>query len=82
MIRIPKVFYDDHVECCDLPAPPIAKQTKSHYWIDENHPDLPELLNNAEHYSDCAGIGWDFDGMLGMQSSARATVKAIHNAKG
>jgi len=80
LIRIPKVFYDDHVIGMNLPAPEVIRETKSHYFIDSKSKDLAELLNNANHYSDCAGIGWDFEGQLGMQSSARATAKAIRNA--
>ena len=43
----------------------------------DNNSKLAELFSDAKYYSDCAGIGWDFPGKLGMQSSARATVKAI-----
>ena len=75
--KIPKVFYDDHV-ARDLPSPTILHETKRHYWIDRDHPDTPELLNDARHYSDCAGFGWNMGSQgLGLQQSARATVNAI-----
>ena len=78
IFKIPKVFYDDHTVTCELPAPEVIKETKSHYYIDSTSNHLAELLSNAKHYSDCAGQGWDFGNQLGMQSSARATVKAIN----
>ena len=85
MIRIPKRFYDDHVER-DLEAPEIIKETKRHYYINKYPSDyLAELLSDAKYYSDCAGEGWNWVGYggigLAMQSSARATVKAIEAAQ-
>ena len=77
MIKIPKVFYDDHCNR-DLEAPEIIKETKRHYFINRYPSDyLNELLDDAKYYSTCADQGWDFEGQLGMQSSARATVRAI-----
>jgi hypothetical protein len=51
--KIPKRFYDDHVECCDLPAPAIIRETKSHYFIDAAETDeMAELRSNATYYAD------------------------------
>jgi hypothetical protein len=71
-IRVPRRFYDDHTER-DLPAPGILKATRSHYWIDALSRDLPELLDDAQHYAD----PWGPDGGPGLRASARATAEAI-----
>ena len=76
-IKIPKKFYDDHQER-DLPAPAIVKNLSKHYLIDQvESAEIAELLSDAMHYSDCAE--W-WEGSIGMQSSARATAKAIRKA--
>jgi hypothetical protein len=49
---IPKGFYDDHTVGRDLPAPPIIKKTSRHYQIDGDHPDMAELVADAEFYAD------------------------------
>lgn len=51
--KIPKRFYDDHVECCDLPAPAVIRETKSHYFIDAAETnEMAELRSNATYYAD------------------------------
>lgn len=76
LIRIPKVFYDDHTSGRDLPAPPIVRETKRHYFIESEHPDIGELEDDANHYSDVTTWG---DGIVlgGLERSARATLHAI-----
>jgi len=77
MIRIPRRFYDDHVER-DLEAPAVLKATKAHYWIDAQSPHIDELLSDADYYADSAG---DMDSHLfGLCASARATARAIRAA--
>ena len=78
IIRIPRAFYDDHVGCRDLPAPPIVRETSRHYWIDTNHPDCAELINDAEFYINPYVIG----GMDGDTThiGARAMLRAIEKA--
>ena len=51
--KIPKRFYDDHVQCCDLPAPAIIRETKAHYFIDVAETnEMAELRSNATFYAD------------------------------
>ncbi len=77
LIRIPKKFYDDHIGR-DCEAPPVVKETKRHYYIDSAPCDaMEDLYSDALHYCDCASNGWSFDGALGLQSSAQATVRAL-----
>lgn len=80
LIRIPKVFYDDHVNGRDLPAPPIVRQTARHYFIDAEHPDAWELEDDANHYADVTM--WAGEGITygGLERSARATLKALRSA--
>jgi hypothetical protein len=83
LVRIPKVFYDDHTSGRELPAPPVAVDGTRHYWIDANHADASELLEDAEFYADPAGpiAGNNAEpSYLGLASSARATVRALRNA--
>ena len=75
-IRIPKRFYDDHVER-DLPAPIVIKSTTKHYWIDSVGKAVVELLDDAEFYADADGPDVD----TGLRSSARATARAIRAAQ-
>jgi hypothetical protein len=51
MIRVNRLFYDDHTESRDLPAPPVLRENRTHYWIDPTHHDAAELLNDADYYS-------------------------------
>lgn len=75
LVRIPTRFYEDH-ESRDLDTPVAVKWTKRHVWIDKADPAVPELLNDAEYYSDPYGPS-DFDGAAGLRASAKATVKAL-----
>jgi hypothetical protein len=76
-IRIPKRFYDDHVER-DLDAPGILNETKGHYYIDALSPYLDELLSDAEYYA--AMANYMDDHVFGICVSARATARAIRAA--
>jgi len=78
LIRIPTRFFDDHQER-ELPTPEVIKATKSNYWISADDRDLPELLNDAEHYSDMLGYMESY--YFGLCMSARATAKAIRKAQ-
>jgi len=69
-IRIPKVFYDDHYER-GLPAPPVVRETKRHYFIETvGTPALRELMSDAELYAR-GGYDWCYVG------AARSLLKAI-----
>lgn len=74
LIRLPKRFFIDHSER-DLPTPAIVKQTKAHVWISKDDPDLEELHEDAEYYA------YYGDDTIGLMMSARATCRAIEQAK-
>lgn len=78
IVRIPRVFYDDHVDR-DLPAPPVLRETKRHYFIDDEHPDIFELRDDAAHYSDATTWGYGIE-LGGLERSARATLNALREA--
>lgn len=78
-INIPKAFLIDHSER-DLPTPSVIKETKKHYRIRLDDPATAELLDDARHYASEAISAADFQHLLGIKSSARATVKAIEAA--
>ena len=80
LIRIPKVFYDDHTVNLSLEAPPVVRETKRHYWIDASSKHLAELLSNASFYADprCFDAKSSPEpGLFGLVASARATEEAI-----
>ena len=77
LLKITQHFYTDHVER-DLEAPPVIHETKSHYWIDPNHPDMGELLSDANFYHS----EWEEGGFIRepyiqmLAKSAHALIKA------
>ena len=77
MYRIPKRYYQDHVDC-DCEAPAIIKATKQHFFISTDEPEeLAELRSRAQYYVDMGALGaFDFGGS-GLVASARATLKVI-----
>ena len=76
-IDIPACFASDHFER-DLPSGECIKTTKRLWTFVCTFEELEEWLSDADYYSDCAGFGWDMGTeALGMQSSARATVKRV-----
>jgi hypothetical protein len=79
-VWIPACFASDHSER-DLPCGEWLEEHKRKGWLFEcTHAELAEWKSDADFYSDCAGFGWNFGegGMaLGLQSSARATVKRV-----
>ena len=79
LVRIPKIFYDDCV-ACDCEVVGMAKETKTHYWIDvsKDLDGLQDLLSRAELYADLDGLGMYSDSP-GLVKSARATLKALKN---
>ena len=82
LIRIPKTFYQDHVDR-DLPAPPIVRETKRHYWIDATSEHLEELLSDASHHGDPACFDFEVGTYLAaLILSARATERAIEKHQG
>jgi hypothetical protein len=83
LIRVPKVFLEDHVERFDgvfrLVYP--VKSTKRHHFLTtEQGPELRLLIWDAEYFDDF----WLHDGMdnNGLILSARHTHKAIKRGLG
>jgi hypothetical protein len=77
-VWIPACFALDHSER-DLPCGELLEEHKRKGWLFRCTPgELAEWKSDATYYSDCAGFGWDMGSdALGMQSSARATVKRV-----
>ena len=75
-VRVPLVFWSDH-EDRDLPTPPPTHRHGAHIVIPLYGAETDELLADAEHYAHRDGPG-----SIGLKSSARATVKAIKEARG
>jgi len=74
--KITKRYYDDHVEC-DCEAPAIIKSTKRHYFISAEETDeMAEFRSRCAFYAE-PNIDADSPHLLGIVSSARATLKVI-----
>ena len=79
VVRIPKVFLEDCRECCDCEVPESVKTTKTHYWIStERNEQMDELISRAVLYANSSH--WDRV-YIGLCSSAKATLKALHKAE-
>ena len=92
IIRIPKVFYNDCVECETL-VPPIIRETKAHYFIDTssgaNVPyfegevtakeTMGDFISRAHYYSE--NFGFCEGTKIRICPSARATLAAIKKAE-
>jgi hypothetical protein len=93
--QLPKAFWIDHVErgcrcselCPDRDAHEAAgegyafdgRETSKHFILSLSDLDAAELLSDSEHYTDAVrSMGPDF---LGLQSSAKATVRAIRRTE-
>tara|TARA_R100000808_G_scaffold13511_1_gene32712 strand:- start:103 stop:363 length:261 start_codon:yes stop_codon:yes gene_type:complete len=81
-IKIPKRYYDDHVEC-DCIAPKIIRQTKQHYFIDPTENDeMAEFRSRLDLYanSHCTQDYWE--SCRGIVMSAQATLVALNKSSG
>ena len=79
MIKIPKRFYEDHVEC-DCLGPKLIKSTKQYHFIDSSNKYLlSELISRANYYVEMGKLGGLVDGYQGLVKSAQYTLKAIEN---
>tara|TARA_Y100000588_G_C13450963_1_gene584059 strand:+ start:47 stop:289 length:243 start_codon:yes stop_codon:yes gene_type:complete len=79
MIRIPKRYYDDHIECADEESPEVLRETKSHYYVDNTPgPEWAEFVSRCEFYAaDPANVDGAY--CQPIIRSARATMKAINS---
>ena len=76
LIKIPRTFYDDHRDR-DLESPKILKETKTHYWIKADDPDIAELKSDAHYYYTLWREGAFDKYLFGLCMSAGATLKAL-----
>jgi hypothetical protein len=79
-INIPFRFWNDRAER-DLEMPKVLSATKTYIRVSANDPVIPDVLSDAEYYTDIVKMSGERF-YLGLQSSARATVKAIRKALG
>lgn len=83
LIRLPRKFIDDHVER-DLPTPEFIRSTKTSVYIRADDPNLPELINDAEHYADPqmrGRGGWD-ESVIPLCKAAERMLAAYHDQTG
>jgi hypothetical protein len=74
-IKIPATFYFDHVNR-DLSKGTVLKEyANGKVLVEMNDEEIGDLLSDAEYY---AG-GVDYAELKGLQSSAKATVRAIND---
>ena len=78
LISLPRKFWKDREER-DLPMPKPVRFNKSVVTVYPDDPAIRDYLSDAEYYSDIVYMSGDRS-YIGLQSSARATVKAIKNA--
>lgn len=78
-LTLPRMFVDDHMarEC---PTPAFVRESARYVWVRSDDADLPELLSDAEHYSDFDS--WSDDGEENaanrpLAGAARRLVAAI-----
>ena len=83
IVRLPRLFIDDHIERgCDTPE--IIKQSTRFYWMRTDDPNMPELLNDAAHYASetmCGAGGWD-DYVMRFAYSAQRLICAFERQTG
>jgi hypothetical protein len=82
---VPRAFFDDHINrelppfdagTCSLPDGVIVKTTRSTYTVLLTTDEMAELWSDADYYSDIVKMSED-NSYLGLQTSARATVKRL-----
>lgn len=74
-IKIPSRFYFDHVNR-DLSKGIVVKEyANGKVLVEMTDEEISDLLSDAEFYSE----GVDYAELKGLQSSAKATVRAIND---
>ncbi len=79
--RVPRRFWDDHELRIDDESlePEVINETTRHVYLAMTPAQLADLISDAHYYAGECGaemVGQD-RGMLGIVSSARATLKAL-----
>ena len=75
LIQLPRKFWNDRNER-GLPMPKAVGWSGTRVTVDAADPVLADYLDDAEYYSGIMKMSGDRD-LMGLQASARATVKAI-----
>jgi hypothetical protein len=78
-IDLPIAFFTDRRER-DLPMPTVIAYLKRKVRVAADDPVIPDYLSDADYYSDIVRSSGDVS-YVGLQSSARATVKAIKESR-
>lgn len=78
-LKLPKLFYWDHLqrECGD--ASNIVKETQNHFFVRLTEDTFDDLFGDADYYTECGSEMWEFN--RGLVMSARATFKILQKAK-
>lgn len=78
IFKLPPKFHDDHVRR-DLPGGTVVRATKTHVYVELDHPEWVSLMDDAIYYRDNMDSDAGFTGpdAFALLSSARATVKAL-----
>ena len=74
IIKIPKMFWDDHLQRDCVDHPYEVRELTKHFVITLTELDLMDLLDDAHHHATEPDLDWD---MMPLKSSARATRDAI-----
>lgn len=84
-MKIPKVFFSDHVHRCltvtyrieELGRETVViKETKQHYYVSLTKEEFDDLFSDADYYSEMYSTG-EFREEFGLVRSAVATLKAM-----
>lgn len=74
LVRVPRLFYEDHTEGRLLPAPPPLEVSARTVTIDVRHPFVKHLLDDAQFYADPRTMD---ECPAELRRSAKAMVRAL-----
>lgn len=77
-VTIPWTFYEDHAKrgCVEYSPDPIVSRNGARVTVSLDPRDLHDLYSDARHYA-TSGVATYGRDLIGLVSSARATVKAL-----
>ena len=54
LIRLPRLFFDDHCDRLDgeVPLPEPVRESERFVWVRLDDPGMVDLVNDARHYAD------------------------------
>jgi hypothetical protein len=76
VVELPPRFYDDHVSR-ELPSGEVIHRTAREVTVLLTEEEWAELRSDAEHYAGGARNGFEDPGLLGLVTSARATLRRL-----